>query len=118
MERLDDGMFSGLYQLRRLDLDKNMIQEIRNNTFSHLRKLEILHMSDNALFTIYGQTFHGLMNLRVLHLDKTGTGMGILREFTEFRGIFLKFALIRIHILIDLLLSFPQNFEFLFYDQY
>ena len=42
------------------------------------------------------------------------SGMGILRNFAKFCGILLNFAQIRIHILIDL--SFPQNFEFLFYN--
>ena len=46
----------------------------------------------------------------------TGTeGMGILREFTELCGILLNFAQSRIPILIDHFLSFPQNFEFLFF---
>ena len=41
------------------------------------------------------------------------------REFAEFCRIFLNFAqIISIQILIDLFLSFPQNFEFLFYDHY
>ena len=40
------------------------------------------------------------------------TGMGILRKFAEFRGICLNFNMI------DLFLSFPKNFEFLFYDHY
>ena len=44
--------------------------------------------------------------------------MGIFRGSAQFRGIPLNWAKIWMYILIDLCLSFPQNFEFSFYDQY
>ena len=44
-------------------------------------------------------------------LSRIPVGLGIFRGFAEFRGILLN----SVQILIDLFLSFPQNFESLFY---
>ncbi|XP_033122969.1 toll-like receptor 13 [Anneissia japonica] len=67
-------------------LDKNNIQQIKNDTFYHLRNLLDLSLAYNNLLskTVYPRAFRGLFKLRLFYLQYN-TGLNVLRKewFTD-----------------------------------
>ncbi|ELT90852.1 hypothetical protein CAPTEDRAFT_134074, partial [Capitella teleta] len=72
--------------LRILDLTKNNIKEISNNTFVNLHNLTQLTLSNNTIVNIEEDAFKGLKNLKELCLEGNELSIETLETSTNLRG--------------------------------
>ena len=57
--------FAGLWNLRKLDLDRNQISSLSRAAFTHLSSLEVVHLGENRIKEIHGDTFEHASSLKV-----------------------------------------------------
>ena len=57
--------FAGLWNLRKLDLDRNQISSLSRAAFTHLSALEVVHLGGNRIASIHGDTFILARSLKV-----------------------------------------------------
>lgn len=79
---LNASTFSGLTNLRSLDLSTNNINRIEDGAFSNLINLKKLDLSDNKLTALHEQTFKGLDNLKYLSLKRNSISAINANTFT------------------------------------
>jgi len=60
--------FAGLWNLRKLDLDRNQISTLSKGTFTHLSSLEVVHLGENRIGEIHSETFELAKRLKVYSL--------------------------------------------------
>ncbi|CAH1792450.1 unnamed protein product [Owenia fusiformis] len=68
ISEIEDGSFSGLPSLERLEMYKNRLTILKNATFGNLSNLKVLYIAENALSTVESHTFSGLESLEELYL--------------------------------------------------
>jgi Leucine-rich repeat (LRR) protein len=69
LSSLQDGTFSALKSLKRLDLLENVLQGITNETFSGVPALEYLDLGSNEIEAIDRNAFYNLAKLKFLFLN-------------------------------------------------
>jgi Leucine-rich repeat (LRR) protein len=70
LDELDNLTLAGLWSLRRLDLDRNRIAELRRDAFRHLLELELLRLGENRIGALHASTFSHMKRLRAMSLDR------------------------------------------------
>ena len=86
------GTFSGLVDMIILDLHNNMLKKIQPGTFNGLINLQILDLHNNVLTDIQAGSFEGLSNLHTLVLNNnniTSIPLGAFRELANLRVLVL-----------------------------
>ncbi|XP_073501452.1 toll-like receptor 3 [Phyllobates terribilis] len=70
--RIHNTTFKGLNStdLMSLDISKNGLSQIDNNSFIYLRSLEVLNLEENKISHLSSRAFNGLSNLTNLNLKK------------------------------------------------
>jgi Leucine-rich repeat (LRR) protein len=62
--------FSGMTNLKQLDLSNNEIESLPTNTFSQLKQLEVLDLHKNEITEVKGESLSGLVCLKTLDLSE------------------------------------------------
>ena len=68
LEKVENDTFRGFLQLELLDISYNNITEIDSDGFSDLRKLKTLHMRDNKINIVQNSWFKKLEEVRLIDL--------------------------------------------------
>ena len=69
LDGLDDLSLGGLWNLRRLDLDRNRLTTLGKDAFRHLLELHSLRLNDNGVEALYAETFVYMESLKSLSVD-------------------------------------------------
>lgn len=81
---LSPGDFEGAKNLSQLEIDGNLIHQIRRGTFEHLGKVSSLRLTSNSISDIEGYAFEGMAELTYVNLD--GNELTTLRK-DAFSGV-------------------------------
>ena len=82
---LSNDAFSGLRNLKELDLSFNEFYSVPHHSFAPLKKVERLRLSDSVISEIHPQSFHGMDALKELDLggNKISLSHEVLRDVKD-----------------------------------
>lgn len=69
-KKLESKIFRGIFNLKTLNVTKNILTVLNGNEFDDLRSLEILNLKSNAITDIPTEEFSTLVELKELYLDE------------------------------------------------
>lgn len=70
IEYLEKGCFSGLVNLKKLNISKNELKKLDENQFEELDRLEMLDLKNNEIEFLEKGCFSGLNSLKLLYLSE------------------------------------------------
>ena len=81
--KIHANCFQTLINLRRLNIQKNLVRLIERNAFKNVQKLAFLNLSDNPLINVPILFEAGALNFRILDIAKTSVKIVDVNTFTN-----------------------------------
>ena len=78
---------NGLQNIKTLDLDKNVLTKIPNNTFSNFDNLDKLSIQTNKITSLGEDSLNGLSKLKSLYLNGNGIEFVHAQAFEDFKKL-------------------------------